>query len=146
MVIRTAELHDHDAVMALLTFLNPDDPAVEEKNSIAVFKEIVDSPYLTLLLAEDADALVGSCYLNITPNLSRNAKPYAVIENVITHPDHRRKGIGTQLMQEATQLAEASGCYKIMLLTGRDGDVQNFYSNTGFKSGSKTAFVVRFDT
>lgn len=143
MRIRSATMQDHEAVMGLMQFLHPDDPTTPASDSSAIYTDIIRSPNLVLLVAEQAGALLGSCYLNVIANLTRGGAPYAVIENVVTHPDFRKQGIGRQLMQHAVQLAAERQCYKIMLLTGRDESVQSFYLKCGFTRGAKTAFVMR---
>ena len=62
--------------------------------------------------------LVSTCYLNITQNLSRNLRPYALIENVVTLAEHRQRGYGTAVLQVAMEEARSRGCYKVMLMTG----------------------------
>jgi GNAT superfamily N-acetyltransferase len=82
--------------------------------------------------------------LTIIPNLTRGAQPYGVIENVVTHPDFRRQGIGTRILQAALASAWERGCYKVMLMTGRkDEATLRFYQQAGFEAGVKTAFVAK---
>lgn len=106
------------------------------------------SAHLQTLRARGATCAVrsayGTCYINIIPNLTRRAAPYAVIEDVVTHPDFRRQGIGKALISHALKFAKTDGCYKVMLLTGGDQDVLDFYKSCGMKSGVKTAFVERW--
>jgi GNAT superfamily N-acetyltransferase len=65
-----------------------------------------------------------------------------VIENVVTHAAHRRKGIGTQVLRAALQTAWDQDCYKVMLLTGRkDEATYRFYEQAGFRREVKTGFV-----
>ena len=46
------------------------------------------------------------------------------------------------LLRRAAELARESGCYKVMLLTGRRDDATlNFYRGAGFNSEDKTAFI-----
>ena len=144
MLIRVATQDDHDAVMELMQFLQPKDPVLCATESQSVFDEIIYSRSFTIFLAEESDHTAGSCYINVIPNLTRCATPYAVIENVVTHPDFRRRGIGKALVSHALGFAKTAGCYKVMLLTGGDQNVLDFYTSCGMKSGVKTAFVERW--
>jgi GNAT superfamily N-acetyltransferase len=62
----------------------------------------------------------------------------------VTHPDYRKRGIGTRLLKRAQEIAREKGCYKIMLLTERK-EALPFYENAGFECKSKTGFIIRFD-
>ena len=42
--------------------------------------------------------VVATTYLNIIPNLTRSASPYAVIENVVVDETLRGTGLGKQIM------------------------------------------------
>jgi GNAT superfamily N-acetyltransferase len=64
--------------------------------------------------------------------------------NVVTHPDFRRRGIGTRILRAALELAWTQDCYKVMLLTSRKGEATlRFYQQAGFEAGVKTGFVTR---
>jgi N-acetylglutamate synthase-like GNAT family acetyltransferase len=144
MRIREAHLKDYDQIMALYQQLQPDDPVVEEYQGKSVFESIIESKYFILIVAEIEDTIISSCYLNIIPNLTRNTKPYAIIENVITEVDHRNKGIGKALMKYALNKAWQAGCYKVMLLTSKkDKSTLKFYEACGLELGIKTAFIAK---
>src|SRR5690606_381315 len=100
--------------------------------------EILASPRFRLVVAADEGVLVGTCYLNIIPNLSRGARPYALIENVVTEATRRRQGIGSAVIERALQLAWDANCYKVMLLSGRkERAIQTFYESCGFAADQK---------
>ena len=86
--------------------------------------------------------IVSSCVCVIIPNLTRNIRPYAFIENLVTHSDYRGKGYATECLNYAKQIAENTNCYKMMLLTGsKKKEILNFYGNARYNSTDKTAFI-----
>ena len=86
--------------------------------------------------------IVSSCVCVIIPNLTRNIRPYAFIENVVTHSDYRGKGYATECLNYAKQIAENTNCYKMMLHTGsKKKEILNFYGNARYNSTDKTAFI-----
>lgn len=88
------------------------------------------------------DKIVSSCVCVIIPNLTRNIRPYAFIENVVTHTDYRGKGYATECLKYAKEIAEKMNCYKMMLLTGsKDKSTLNFYESAGYNHSDKTAFI-----
>ena len=57
------------------------------------------------------------CTVTVVPNLTRGCQPYGLIENVVTHAEHRQRGYGKAVLAEALALAWSQGCYKVMLMT-----------------------------
>ena len=95
-----------------------------------------------IIVCEVDGKIVSSCVCVIIPNLTRNIRPYAFIENVVTHADYRGKGYATMCLNYAKELAIKSDCYKMMLLAGsKDDRTLNFYKKAGYNSDDKTAFI-----
>ena len=95
-----------------------------------------------IIVCEVEKKIVSSCVCVIIPNLTRNIRPYAFIENVVTHSDYRGKGYATMCLNYAKELAQKADCYKMMLLTGsKDDKTLNFYKSAGYNSADKTAFI-----
>ncbi len=95
------------------------------------------------IIVNEADGkIVSSCVCVIIPNLTRNIRPYAFIENVVTHKDYRGRGYATQCLNYAKEIAIKDNCYKMMLLTGsKDDNTLSFYANAGYNCSDKTAFI-----
>lgn len=99
-----------------------------------------------IIVNEVDGKIVSSCVCVIIPNLTRNIRPYAFVENVVTHGDYRGKGYATECLNYAREIAEKTNCYKMMLLTGsKEEKTLNFYSNAGYNSLDKTAFIQWID-
>ncbi len=95
-----------------------------------------------IFVAEENGQLVSSCVCVIIPNLTRGVRPYAFVENVVTHKDYRNRGFATAVLEKANQTAIDCNCYKMMLLTGaKDAETLRFYQKAGYNSGDKTAFI-----
>ena len=95
-----------------------------------------------IIVNEIDGKIVSSCVCVIIPNLTRNIRPYAFVENVVTHSNYRGKGYATECLNFAKELAVKANCYKIMLLTGsKKQSTLNFYEKAGYISTDKTAFI-----
>ena len=131
-----------DALLALYAHLHEKDAPLPARAEVeAVWREMLGNPRITVLGGFVGEALACACVLSLTPNLTRGCRPYALIENVVTHPDFRRQGHGRALLEAAKARAWAAGCYKAMLLTGRKTEtVLNFYESAGFDRHAKQAF------
>lgn len=141
--IRQIQPHELSALLDLYRQLHATDaPLPDEETLEQLWNEISNDPKLHYFVAEVEGQLVASCTLAIIPNLTRGARPYGVIENVVTHANYRRQGIGTQLLKYALQTAWEQKCYKVMLLTGTKQEATlHFYEQAGFQRGVKTGFV-----
>ena len=90
------------------------------------------------------DELASSCTITLIPNLTRSCRPYGLIENVVTHAEHRGQGYGRQLLQHVLHFAWQQDCYKVMLMTGRLNEgTFRFYESAGFSRHGKQAFIAR---
>lgn len=95
-----------------------------------------------IIVCEVDGKIVSSCVCVIIPNLTRNIRPYAFIENVVTHSEYRGKGYASACLNYAKELSENANCYKMMLLTGsKNESTLNFYKNAGYNCNDKTAFI-----
>jgi len=140
--IRTATVDDLDTILDLYRFLHTRDAPLPRAAAEENLNAIAADPRLEVFLGEvDGDAVV-SCYLNIIPNLTRGGRPYGVIENVVTHPDHRRHGFGRMILHHALDVAWKAGCYKVMLMTGNPDNIA-FYEEAGFDASAKHALLAK---
>jgi GNAT superfamily N-acetyltransferase len=143
-VIRAASGGDLAGILALYRHLNPDDPDPDAARAEAAWSAIVSAPMMTVFVAEADDRLVSSCTLVIVPNLTRAARPYGLVENVVTHAEYRNRGLARSVLKTALDAAWAAGCYKVMLATGsKNPETLRFYEQSGFERGGKTFFQAR---
>lgn len=141
-MIREAGKNDLKEILELYLFLHEIEVPKESEHLMQTWDSIVDDKNHHLIVCEIEGKIVSSCVCIIIPNLTRNVRPYAFIENVVTHEDYRENGYGTACLNYAKQIAEENGCYKIMLLTGsKNPEILNFYMNAGYNSSDKTAFI-----
>jgi len=99
-------------------------------------------PNYNVLVCEVDGIIVSSVTVIVIPNLTHNMRPYALIENVVTHSAHRGCGYASALMAHASELAKNANCYKIMLLTGsKEPNTLLFYEHCGFNKNDKTGFI-----
>ena len=148
LTIRELAEHDLDALLALYTELHrADAPLPARAHVLEVWRAMLRDPKLYCLGGFAGEQLVTSCTLVVVPNLTRACRPYGLIENVVTTTAQRCRGFGRQILQQACALAWEHGCYKAMLLTGRQDEATlSFYESAGFDRHSKQAFYAAAPT
>jgi GNAT superfamily N-acetyltransferase len=144
MEIREISESELSELLALYRSLHESDDPLPELDVVeGIWKQIQADPNLRYFGVFVDGRLVSSCTLCIIPNLTRGCRPYGVIENVVTHIDHRRKGYGKTVLRAALSYAWSRNCYKVMLLTGRKNEeTYQFYESVGFDRNAKQAFLV----
>lgn len=146
MVIREATKADLQQVLELYLYLHETDIPKDSYRLQETWTVILSDENHHLIVCEVDHKIVASCVCVIVPNLTRSVRPYAFIENVVTHGDYRKKGYATACLDYAKQIAEEKNCYKMMLLTGsKEERTLNFYRNAGYNSADKTAFIQWLD-
>jgi len=141
-MIREARNEDLNALLELYLYLHENSIPEDTENLHSTWQAITADVNHHIIVNEVDGVIVSSCVCVIIPNLTRGVRPYAFVENVVTHADHRGKGYATQCLDYAKELAQSAGCYKMMLLTGsKKQSTLDFYSRAGYNSTDKTAFI-----
>ena len=141
-MVREARKEDLNALLELYLFLHEDSIPEPSEHLSDVWDMIIEDMNHHLIVNEIGGKLVSSCVCVIIPNLTRSVRPYAFVENVVTHGDYRGKGYATECLDYAKKIAEKENCYKMMLLTGsKRPETLKFYENAGYNSSDKTAFI-----
>lgn len=138
------EIKENELFDLLELYLNLHENSVPKmtEHLKSVWDTIINDNNHHIIVNEQDGKIVSSCVCVIIPNLTRNVRPYAFVENVVTHSDYRGKGYATDCLNYAKELAEKAECYKMMLLTGsKEDSTLNFYTKAGYNSTDKTAFI-----
>jgi GNAT superfamily N-acetyltransferase len=143
LVIRPALRSDLPQLLGLYPHLNPTDPPLSLAIAERRFDDLAKCDGSAIFVGIEEHAIVSSCTLIVIPNLTRGGKSYGLIENVVTHADHRGRGFGKRLLGAAVETAWRADCYKVMLMTGsKEASTLAFYASSGFEQ-SKTGFQIR---
>lgn len=138
------EIKENELFDLLELYLNLHESSVPKmtEHLKSVWDTIINDNNHHIIVNEQDGKIVSSCVCVIIPNLTRNVRPYAFVENVVTHSDYRGKGYATDCLNYAKELAKKAECYKMMLLTGsKEDSTLNFYTKAGYNITDKTAFI-----
>ena len=142
MVIREIKDNELNELLELYTHLHELGVPENSGHLQRTWAAICNDENHHIIVCEVDGKLVSSCVCVIIPNLTRNIRPYAFIENVVTHADYRGKGYATACLNYAKELVEKEECYTLMLLTGSKNEITlNFYKRSGYNCTDKTAFI-----
>lgn len=136
--------NDLDALLMLYGYLHPDDtPLPMNNDTAALWKSICSDERYVYIGAFISGQLVSVCNTAVILNLTRGGRPYALVENVVTHPDFRRRGYGKRIMKRIFTVCREFNCYKIMLISNAlRTEAHAFYRSLGFDGDAKKAFIL----
>jgi GNAT superfamily N-acetyltransferase len=142
--IRELLVRDLDALLSLYGHLHErDDPPPPRGDLERIWSAIVADPAHLYVGGFVDGKLVSACNAAVIPNLTRGARPYAVVENVVTDAQFRRRGIGAKVLGHLIERCWERRCYKVMLMSASRRDAAHaFYESLGFDRTAKQAFVL----
>ncbi len=141
--IREAVAGDLAALLTLYTHLHEQSVPESTEHLTQTWETICHDSNHHIIVCEAEGQIVSSCVCVVIPNLTRNVRPYALIENVVTHRAYRGRGYATACLEYAKAIALQAHCYKIMLLTGaKNESTLRFYERAGYNSNDKTAMIL----
>jgi GNAT superfamily N-acetyltransferase len=128
-----------DDVPALVALLADDDLGRDRETAddatpyLRAFTLLDADPAHLLVVAEGADAVVGTLQLSVLPGLSRGGALRAQLEAVRVARGSRGTGLGTALIGWAVEEARRRGCALVQLTTDKArADAHRFYARLGF--------------
>jgi len=123
MIIRKYQAEDREKLIALWQQVFPNDPPHNKPSAILDAKLAVDD---LIFVAEDKDDIIGACMAGYD---GHRGWLYAVAVS----PDHRRVGIGKELVTTAIRAMQKLGCIKVNLqIRANNTTVAEFYRSLGF--------------
>lgn len=145
-MIREAKKEDLEELLELYLDLHEESIPEQSDRLSGTWEQILEDQNHHLIVNEINGKIVSSCVCVIIPNLTRNVRPYAFLENIVTHKDYRGQGLASECLEYAKQIATGCNCYKMMLMTGsRKKETLDFYKRCGYNSTDKTAFIQWLD-
>ena len=89
-MVREAKKEDLHALLELYLHLHEDSVPEMTEHLKNTWDTILGDPNHHIIVKEIDGRPVSSCVCVIIPNLTRGVRPYAFIENVVTHACHRQ--------------------------------------------------------
>ena len=106
-------------------------------DSVVPSKPAIDDPGLELVAVDETGGVVAIMDTGIEGGL-------ATIDTVAVHPDHRRRGLGRQLLERTLQWARAQGATTLDAWTRDDADTLAWYRSAGFAESDHYLHVYAF--
>ncbi len=140
--VREIYKHELEGLLSLYTQLHNNPMPDLDDRVRGIWKSIHEDPNHHIIVGTVNNKIVTSCVLIIINNLTQGQRPYALVENVITDAEFRKRGYALEALNFARDMAQKHNCYKIMLMTGsKEEATLRFYERAGYNRNDKTAFI-----
>ena len=91
----------------------------EEEQDMELWSSLLDKfaedRNMYLLVAEEDGKVVSSVQMAIIESLTHNVRPFAVVENVVTHLDYRKKGMHPRCCRKRHELQRNADATRFFL-------------------------------
>jgi GNAT superfamily N-acetyltransferase len=136
-IIRQATSQDIPRILELYEELTEEKQDLSAETVQRVFDQIAALPDHEFLVAEKDDLVIGTLFVQVVPNLTHQARPWAVLENMVVDKSHHRQGIGRALIKHAAETCREKGCFKMQLLSHKKRlPAHQFYRDLGFEESA----------
>lgn len=130
MQIRTAKESDYEQLMELYNLFIGEDRYSRHDNDS--FQKVLTSEKNYIFVAEDAGKLIGFATCSIR-YIIRYPNPVAQLDELFVLADHRRNGLGKQLVDKVEQIVKARDCFLLYIESGSDRkEAHVFYEKIGY--------------
>lgn len=143
-MIRLATREDLKGVLALYKELRPHDVELEGQFARTKWGELIDDPTMLIVVAERDGELASTCALGLNRSIANGARPFGIIEHVVTSQSFRKQGLSRKVLEYALEIAWQHDCAKVMVLSGEAlTSAHRVYESVGFKGGIEKGFVIK---
>ena len=136
MTLRNALPDDIPQLLGLLKLLTAIEESFdfdEEAHRAGLALLIDDQPLSCVAVAEEEGTIAGMCTGQTVISTAMGG-PSVWVEDVVVHPDYRRKGLGSQLLDYLAEWAESRGARRQQLLIDDDNAAAlEFYRSEGWQ-------------
>jgi GNAT superfamily N-acetyltransferase len=132
MVIREAGPGDVEALHHLMKELGGREVTSDQMMDRLEFVE--ESKSDSLFVCEEGGDILGLLGFRIRENLEEVSR-FGEISAIVVKPEHRRRGIGSLMMDFAEKLAKDNGCLGTWLVSGfgKEAESHPFYNRFGYE-------------
>lgn len=100
-MVREINKTELNELLELYLYLHEDSIPEMTESLKEIWNIIMNDMNHHIIVFEIDDKIVSSCVCVIIPNLTRGVRPYAFIENVVTHSEYRGHGYATKCLEYA---------------------------------------------
>jgi GNAT superfamily N-acetyltransferase len=146
-LVRRAGAGDLPALLSLYRFLLPEGAPPPPPPPPEIWTHLLAHPdFFAYFLAEKGGEPVATANVTVIPNLTHGGRPFAIVENVVSHPEVRGQGYGRAVMLAIEDFARSRNCYKIQLQSGSPRlKAHAFYESLGYSRTAKVGFTLALE-
>ena len=118
-IARRATIEDLESLLDLFRASDVSAQVETIEQARDIWRRTITRAGVTVFVSEAHPKIVATCMLITAPNLLRQGRSHAFLENVVTHPAHQGQGHGRAVVEAALAQAWSSDCHHVLMQSGR---------------------------